>query len=345
MTENTKTTTQDTKQLADWLHTLHNSAQLIAQNQFKQWCFEHIKQLVNFDSALWISRSDMDDKVNVHWRDDACLYNQAPGFIENYAKIDAQPQNVDHLNQRLLSSPGEFFSIWECCDKQQFMQSSYYLEHCVPYHIENAISALMLPGEFSSISHIFSFYRADTDNDFSQQDKQLAGFIFPHILEAYQSNLLSSFTDKTTTRFHGIIDRFGKVVMSQTGFIEYLKTQGLYRDSTVNIAGIENLTSASEIHIGDSHLKIDYQDGLFYIDIKDLSKQLTSRQIEIGRYAAKGYSNQEIGKMLGLSPNTINNHLSKIFQKLGINCKTKLISFLINEKLFSQDIDDAATNH
>jgi DNA-binding response OmpR family regulator/DNA-binding CsgD family transcriptional regulator len=45
---------------------------------------------------------------------------------------------------------------------------------------------------------------------------------------------------------------------------------------------------------------------------------LTSRESEVLLWVSRGKSNREIGKILDISPRTVNKHLEQIFQKLGV---------------------------
>jgi DNA-binding CsgD family transcriptional regulator len=52
--------------------------------------------------------------------------------------------------------------------------------------------------------------------------------------------------------------------------------------------------------------------------------RLTAQELQIGKLAAKGLSNREIGERLFLSPRTIGSHLYRIFPKLGITSRAQL---------------------
>jgi DNA-binding CsgD family transcriptional regulator len=325
-----------TDQISDWIYTLHQSASNLPQETFKDWCFNHINSLLEFDSALWVSRSDMEDKVKLHWTDDTFLFKQPREFVDNYAQIDARPHNTDVLNQRLSEAPGKFFSVWECCDKAQFIQTEYYLEHCVKYGLEHAISALMLPGEFSTIAHIISFYRSDNTHEFTAQEKCLADFIFPHLLEAYSDNLLASFKLQSKASYRGVIDRFGEMVVAQSGFADYMEEKGLCVDSKVTIEVISDLTANETITVKEATLKLHFQDGLIYIEATEPSpvEKLSDRQLEICFFIVKGCSNKDIASYLELSVSTVNNHVRNIFGLLKIKNRAALTSELIRQGKF-----------
>jgi len=51
--------------------------------------------------------------------------------------------------------------------------------------------------------------------------------------------------------------------------------------------------------------------------------KLTSREIEIFRLMADGYTNSEISKLLSISLNTVKSHVVHIFNKLDANDRTQ----------------------
>lgn len=52
--------------------------------------------------------------------------------------------------------------------------------------------------------------------------------------------------------------------------------------------------------------------------------ELTRQELQIGRLAASGLSNKEIGRRLYLSPRTVSTHLYNLFPKLGITSRASL---------------------
>ncbi len=52
--------------------------------------------------------------------------------------------------------------------------------------------------------------------------------------------------------------------------------------------------------------------------------QLTSREMDVARLAAEGFSNRQIAETLFISGNTVKTHLARVLQKLGLRHRVEL---------------------
>ena len=48
---------------------------------------------------------------------------------------------------------------------------------------------------------------------------------------------------------------------------------------------------------------------------------LTPRETEVLSWVAKGKTNRDVGEILGMSPRTVNKHLERVFEKLGVETR------------------------
>jgi DNA-binding NarL/FixJ family response regulator len=62
---------------------------------------------------------------------------------------------------------------------------------------------------------------------------------------------------------------------------------------------------------------------------KDQSSPLSSREIEILDYIARGNSNKEIAKALKISDQTVKNHITSILKKLSVNDRTAAVVYAL----------------
>jgi two-component system response regulator DegU len=64
---------------------------------------------------------------------------------------------------------------------------------------------------------------------------------------------------------------------------------------------------------------------------------LTPREIEILQYIAQGYLNKQIAAELGISEQTIKNHVTSILRKLNANARTEAVVVAIKQGLITID--------
>ena len=67
--------------------------------------------------------------------------------------------------------------------------------------------------------------------------------------------------------------------------------------------------------------------------------KLTNKEIEVCEYIKQGYSRNEIGECLCISPNTVKTHEKKIFEKFEVTSRNKLISSLFKNDLVEIRLD------
>ncbi len=68
---------------------------------------------------------------------------------------------------------------------------------------------------------------------------------------------------------------------------------------------------------------------------------LTPREVEILAMISRGLSNREIGQALFISENTVRNHLSHIFEKLGVQDRTQAAVCAVKMGIVTRLIDRA----
>ncbi len=71
-------------------------------------------------------------------------------------------------------------------------------------------------------------------------------------------------------------------------------------------------------------------------EAKDEDFSLTEREVKILELLVKGYSNKEISNSIYISVDTVKVHLKHIFEKLGVDCRTKAAVKAIKHSIVSE---------
>lgn len=73
------------------------------------------------------------------------------------------------------------------------------------------------------------------------------------------------------------------------------------------------------------------------VEEKKPVEELTDREMEVLRLMSQGYSNQEIAKLLVLSPATVHTHVSRILTKLDVASRTQAALYALRKGLVTLD--------
>lgn len=315
-----------------WLKSLFTASQDKGIGEFKEYCFEHLKSVIQFDSGLWTTRSDMFKKVNVHWVDDSFLFNQPDAFMENYFNIASTAETPDLLNEYLINYPNQFIDLWQVVSVDEWQRTVYYSEHCKLYGIENALAALASKNENTSVSHAISIYRNDFAHKFTEQERELLTFLLPFLLQAFRLNLLYSFMPNSSGRVvRGVVDRFGTIIEAQDQFIRIMTFCDVFDCGMLKLESYGGVDALSSFWLDRYLIQIEHEKGLFFIKVTLplIEELLSPKEIEVGKLLLNGLSNKDIANYLCRSPNTVKNQVNRILQKLNVNTREAAVLALM----------------
>jgi DNA-binding NarL/FixJ family response regulator len=92
----------------------------------------------------------------------------------------------------------------------------------------------------------------------------------------------------------------------------------------------ESLTNRPKVA---EHVLQQFQELSSRSEAEAFISPLTPREIEILQYIAKGYLNKQIAAELGISEQTIKNHVTSILRKLNANARTEAVVVAIKQGL------------
>lgn len=83
----------------------------------------------------------------------------------------------------------------------------------------------------------------------------------------------------------------------------------------------------------------EFQDLYWRSEAEALISPLTPRETEILNFIAQGYLNKQIAGQLGISEQTIKNHVTSILRKLNANARTEAVVVAIRQGLISIQVN------
>jgi DNA-binding NarL/FixJ family response regulator len=96
----------------------------------------------------------------------------------------------------------------------------------------------------------------------------------------------------------------------------------------------ESLTTRPKVA---EHVLQQFQELSSRSEAEAFISPLTPREIEILQYIAQGFLNKQIAAELGISEQTIKNHVTSILRKLNANARTEAVVVAIRQGLISID--------
>ena len=164
---------------------------------------------------------------------------------------------------------------------------------------------------------------------------QPAGTDFACGIEARSRALLSSGEDADAL-YREAIDRFGRtrlrpeLARAHLLYGEWLRREGRRLDARVQLRMATDMFDAigMEAFAERARRELLATGERARKRVAETRDQLTPQEEQIARFARDGLSNSEIGAMLFLSPRTVEWHLRKVFNKLGINSRNALLKAL-----------------
>lgn len=103
------------------------------------------------------------------------------------------------------------------------------------------------------------------------------------------------------------------------------------RGALLKSSSKDEITSAiRKIHAGESVICPEIANTLKAANSRPA---LSDRQVEVLNLAAKGFSNNEIARILGISVNSVKDHFRLIFSRLNVSTRTEATSLALNLNL------------
>ncbi len=295
---------------------------------FRHWVLEQLESILDFDSAMWGSASD--DPRQMH---EVCLYRQPRAMLESYVRY----QDDDFLRDEVCRVPGRTVNLADLMTPEQLQGQRIYREHAIPFRATQVLCTANVD-PVTTLIHTLVLFRADPQRPFSERDRQIKEFLFPHLLQLAREHCFRLLRRQAPVAGElyrmAVADGEGVLQQVEPGFSDLLSRewpdwQGARLPAPL-VEGIDE-TGESGFHEGRHiHARLQQTDGLLLLQLRPrvVADSLTARERQVARAYARGLSHRAIAEQLQISPFTVRNQLGSVYRKLGINDKSCLAEAL-----------------
>lgn len=248
------------------------------------------------------------------------------------------PMAPEHPIIRHIATTGspEAFRVGDFLSSLKWRGMAMYSEFMRPERIEHQLGvALPIP----STAMTFLAAHRSSGTDFSDRDRAMLTAIGPHATRALlNSELLSRLehggevieaASSGRIRFTTTQARFWLAYYfgDEAGRADYIPEKFLYALRRPSNKGLEFSRGDRRLVVrrvwrGDVLLLVLSEDEFVVPRLRLEEFELSPREIEVVTWLAQGKSNEQIAEILSISVWTVKKHLSRIFEKLGVDSRT-----------------------
>lgn len=315
--------------LSKLLLELYRGSRKIEPECFQEWLFEAVGQVVPIDGGSWVTGVQVGEVPPMQ---SYYLYHFSDEMIRDYVDIWHQ----DPLHVALEASPGETISLSRPDYEGRPAVIAFMEKHGV-----GSVLATRVVDPISKLRTVISFSRKPGAPSFTEEERLFKQNLMLHLIEVWTENRLmyalkcsENERQNAVASAAAVVDNSAILHVAEDFFSELIREEwpewegprlpeALLQDL---IAG-EAMTFVGQ-RVVVARIGTIRDQFLLRIRRKGAYDRLGERERQIARLVSDGLSQKEIARHCGISPATVNNHMAKIYLKLGIGDKAQLAKVL-----------------
>lgn len=298
--------------------------QRLAQNSdiehFHQPALASISQVLPFTSAWWGRAALIDGLPEEH---SSYLYHLPPSYLPDWQSI----RHTDVTIGRVHARPGQAVIV-DMTDPDNGAGLNWLGK---TYGIGELLCVVFIDPQTHLSDHL-ALYRKPGAPRFTEQDCEVLNNIMLHLVAAVSANHIRTLVAKremlTPSRnlALAVCDQRGTLHCAEKGFVDLLLGEWPdWKGPLLPVALDARGHDGKRVQIEASAVG-----DLFLLAARSRSVlvQLSPRENDVAQGFGEGKTYKEIARDLGVSPNTVRHHIRAIYNKLGVNDKTRIAHLL-----------------
>jgi DNA-binding CsgD family transcriptional regulator len=307
---------------------MYRSCREAPVGDYQRWALDRLKQHVPFDAALWASfRLD----VNIAVIHNIVLVNRPPEMMREYEKV----KHEDELAYRSFASPGvACISNFVADSPGTSLRVAAYVRK---WRIVHAMSLHMVD-PLTKLATAIALWREEASLPFDEEGRMLFQHVVPHLIETYGVNRIVHMESATAPRREAAhasaaADRLGRLQIASPAFQRLLLEEwpgwsGYHLPDAVR--ALLRGRNGSRLVGKRITIKSAPMNDIYLLKAREKhsADTLSEREREVARLVASGLTRKQAAQRLGIAPATVRNHMTAVFDKLGISKQSELASAL-----------------
>lgn len=304
------------KEIDEFISRLYRATPRIALEHFRAWALDALKEVFEFDAAIWSTGHLSTRRFHTH---------TTLALPLTFADLLIDHLPINPISKVLFQRAGQAVDMREVLSDDLFFDSAIYHTVFEPHGIQRVLSSIHIAPR-SGIYTLLSVYRFDRRKQFTEHEKEIHQRALFHLLESASHACMLSLKDENETNdsTYAICDRHGIYHEVEPTFLDLIEAES--PDSKAQIFPLALPLTDNRQVLGNTIFSSEKLGDLYRVKARTRNPldELTQRELEVVYGVTKGLSFKLIAKELNLSPSTISNHLYRIYHKLGINSRAEL---------------------
>lgn len=305
-------------QTSDFLLNLYRNSHRLRPDELQRRTLHQLRTLIPFDFAAWGAGKAASRHIT-----ELVMLDQTPRLFTDWAAV-AQQDDYCSLAMHNLNRCVMFE------DLPGFRESIAYREHWDRFDARRMLATIMAEPTSGCVSFI-GLCREDPRHDFTELQRQVKQQLLPHIGVALR--LSQEYWDaQNADRDEGvaIVSRDGLVLCSRPSYESLARDEWGESPLTVPADLMQTARAGKHWRGRAIEARLEPLADHYLLRAQPLSHglPLTDRERVVAELFASGMSNKAVARTLDIAPATVRNHLSRIYDRLGIHSKSELIRLL-----------------
>ena len=310
---------------------LNRGSRRMQHDAFRPWAFKQLSDIVAFDSAFWYRWAIEARHSPLHA---SYLYLQPQRLLDEYFAGELWNDDVVYL-RALASPPGT--AIYET----RLNYASERMKDFMLRHQQEHLLTIAYWDVISMVAAGISLYRNASSCPFDAQEARLVEVVAPHFIDAWRENWLMDVIRQSSSRAD--LPEFSLGVMVNGGLLSEAQDNfgAMMRDEWPAWQGprppndlLDHFAKQTTPWIGTSvaiYRRV-LADGTVLLLVRRVHPldQLAPRKRSVAVMVAHGASQSEIARRLSLSPSTVNNYLTDVYEHLEVHDRVMLANLVMS---------------